>query len=162
MGATLWVLGDARIEDEDTRDHSAMYAIAEQLDLLCDGLAVPKLSSFFDWTDYYANMQINGLHVPKLSSSFDWTDFDAKVSDDDCAGDQTKTERPMWFEANLALPTLQALRSEMGARPISIAHGQPLCDANVAQRLIEELDHCIARIQELAARGKPFRLCVVM
>lgn len=157
MGTTLWVLGNSNIEDEDTRDHSAMYDAAEQLDLLCVGLHVPKLSSFFDWADYYAMMQINGLYLPKLSSYFDWTDFDAKISDDDFVGDHTTTEVPAWFEANLALPTLQALRSELTARPGSIAPGEQL-----TLLLIEELDHCIARIQELAAQEKSFHLCVVM
>ena len=86
MGTTLWVLGRKTAKKGDDYDHSAMFDAADDLDALCDELGVAKLSSFFDWTDFNANM-----------------------------GDEDEDAKPDWHDAGKALPVLRALRERLAA-----------------------------------------------
>ena len=57
MGMTLWIhtlVGRNMSRESD--DHILMHDLAEELDLACDSLGQPRLSSFFDTTDFEYNM----------------------------------------------------------------------------------------------------------
>jgi len=94
MGTTLWVLGRATSAEGDDFDHSAMFDAADELDGICKQLDVAKLSGFFDWADFNANM-----------------------------GDGESEEPQTWFDPGQALPTLRALRDHIRANPIEGAPG---------------------------------------
>jgi hypothetical protein len=86
MGTTLWVLGRKSVDDGDDYDHSAMFDGADELDALCAKLGVAKLSSFFDWADFNANM-----------------------------GDEGDDAKAQWHDPKQALPVLRALRERVAA-----------------------------------------------
>jgi hypothetical protein len=88
MGTTLWVLGKQSTADGDDYDHSAMFDAADDLDRMCEELGVARLSSFFDWSDFNANMGEDGADdVP-----------------------------PAWHDAGQAVAVLQALRKCVAER----------------------------------------------
>jgi hypothetical protein len=102
MGTTLWVLGKKTTAKGDDYDHSAMFDAADDLDRWCDELGVAKLSSFFDWSDFNANMD-----------------------------DEAEDAKPAWHDARKAIPVLQALRDRLAGDPGSLdaaALGEELDD----------------------------------
>ena len=139
MGTTLWVLGKANVGAGDSWDHSAMFDAADQLDGMCDILAVPRLSGFFDWTDFNANL-----------------------ADEELPGVEAPRERASWFEARAAIPTLRALRTHIAEHPEAVSGIASLGYENAREMLIEELDDCIAKVEALGSKGERFHLCVVM
>ena len=139
MGTTLWVLGKANVGAGDSWDHSAMFDAADQLDGMCDVLAVPRLSGFFDWSDFNANL-----------------------ADEELPGVEAPRERASWFEAHAALPTFLALRTHIAEHPEAVSAIETLGFENAREMLIEELDDCIAKVEALGSKGEKFHLCVVM
>lgn len=139
MGATLWCLSRRRQEDGDDFDHSAMLEGLEELDALCRRLGVKALSSFVDWTDYDINMRGG----------------DALAE----GGDPPRGAR--WHPPADALPTLLALRSELGG---NLAQAQALFDADLqhfGEYLLDELDDCVHKLQAMREDGDLFQLCLV-
>lgn len=139
MGTTLWCLSRRRQEDGDDFDHSAMLEGLEGLDALCRRLGVKELSSFVDWTDYNVNMQGE----------------DASAEGGDPSGGAR------WYAPADALPTLAALRSELGG---NLAQAQALFDADrqhFGEYLLDELDDCVHKLQAMQEEGDLFQLCVV-
>ena len=139
MGTTIWVLGEHNVGAGDSWDHSAMFDAADQLDAMCDALGVPKLSGYFDWTDFNANL-----------------------ADEDLPGVEAPRERAAWFEARAALPTVWALRAHIAEHPEAVSGVVDLGFENAQETLIGELDDCIAKLEALGSRGERFHLCVVM
>lgn len=133
MGTTLWVLGQSDPGRGDDYDHSAMFDASDLLDRLCDQ-----------------------LHVPRLSGFFDWTDFNANLGDSEFPDEATASARLAWHDPSAALPTLRALIGHLATHPDAFG------DADDVEQLGEELEDCLGKIEDLAARREPFHFCVVM
>jgi hypothetical protein len=129
----------------ESDDHSLMYDLAEELDVLCSGCGSKPLSSFFDTTDCDFNM----------SDEFDDEDADEEPAIDPETGLAYGIDDMKWFDAAEGLATLQAIRAQ-------VAEGwKPDMVADERSALIDELDDCIATLADLPAGGR-FHLAVVM
>lgn len=137
MGMTLWIHTlDGRKMSDESDDHSLMYDLAEELDVICSEAGKSPLSSFFDATDLEYNMSDEDPELdPETGLAYGIDDMN-------------------WFDPADGLATLKALRRHIadGWKP------QMKEDRTV---LIEELDDCISKLNELPATGK-FHLAVVM
>jgi hypothetical protein len=144
MGMTLWVhVLNGRKISGNKNDCSMMYQLADYLDKLCQHSGLPKLSSFFDYTDLEANMgedeQDDDLDVdPETGWSYGIDDM-------------------KWFEATAGLQALQHLENQVrGTRVI------PDLPKERRNRLLKELHECIEELQPAARRGQRFHLAVIM
>jgi hypothetical protein len=122
-------------------DHGLMQRFGLALDAICTRIAVPKLSSFRDYTDAKVNMRKgsdgSGELDPETGSSYRIDDMS-------------------WFSAADGLSTLSAVRARLTAGDID---GIP---PNKISDLISELDSCIAKLTGPASSGGKFHLALVM
>lgn len=139
MGATIWVLCKEKMTDGDDFDHSALLCAIEKLDPLCEELGVTKISAFLDWTDFNANM-----------------------SDEECLGDDEIKNMASWFAPDAALNTLQTLQKHLSINQEMLSDLYEEHDKSLAGVLLEEIDDCIAKLENISAEGEVFHLCVVM
>ncbi|MFN7882501.1 MAG: hypothetical protein ACK5PF_05750 [bacterium] len=140
MGTTLWVLSKNKMTEGDDYDHSAVFNAAERLDKLCEHLGVKALSTFFDWTDFNANMG----------------EAEEFPSEDELR------EKAAWFSPDAALPTLRALRTHLASDSDARA---ALFEADLqhfSDYLLDELDDCISKLERIQSEADVFHLCVVM
>jgi hypothetical protein len=122
-------------------DHILLQKFASALDAICARIEVPPLSSFHDYTDARANMSEDTDDTGELDPETGWS-----YGIDDMT----------WFSARDGLATLSALRARLIA---GNADGIP---PDKVSRLIVELDSCIAKLTEPAARGAKFHLALVL
>lgn len=138
MGMTLWIHTlENRDYSKDSDDHSLMNLHIEALDALCDELGVRKLTEFMDYTGLeYSYGELDEDEEEDADPELD-PETDLAYGIDDMT----------WFDAAEGLAALQSLRD-------AVADGR-LADvtADEAERLIEELDDCIAVIDGPASRG---------
>ena len=155
MSMTLWLhTRQEREMTRDSEDHDLMHTLADDLDFLCDRLGVARLSAFFDLTDMEYNFDHGGASITS-----------ARVDDDDEintldpeTGYAYGIDDMRWFDAASGLATMQALREE-----IDFSDGLELhLDEEKQDLLLDELDDCIARLREPAAKGGLFHLAVLM
>jgi hypothetical protein len=143
MGMTLWIhtLED-REYSKDSDDHSMMHTHADALDALCDAANVRKLSDFFDFTG--------------LEAGFVDDDDDGDGPDiDEETGYAWGIDDMQWFASDEGLVTLHRLRDDIAAGVMEDL------DDDDTDALLEELDDCIAILEDTAARGGKFHLSVV-
>lgn len=142
MGMTVWVhvLNGRKVEG-NKNDCSWMYCLATHLDWFCERNGVPKLSSFFEYTDLEANMEESD-EEPQADPETGWP-----YGIDDME----------WFDPESGLRTLQKL-SEV------VAGGEhcPGLPADRHHELIEELEDCIQQLRPAGGRGQKFHLAVIM
>ena len=147
MGMTLWIHTlENREYAKDSDDHSLMNLHIEALDALCDELGVRKLTEFMDYT---------GLE-------YSYGEFD-EDEEEDAADPEIDPETDLaygiddmtWFDAAEGLAALQALRHAVAGGRL----GEVTADET--ERLIEELDDCIAVVDGPASRGGRFHLTIV-
>ncbi|TYQ29634.1 hypothetical protein PseudUWO311_01680 [Pseudanabaena sp. UWO311] len=140
MGTTIWVLSKSKMTEGDDLDHSALFYAVEMLDPICEKLGLVKLSSFLDWTDFNINMS-----------------EDEEFPDEDTLRDTTS-----WFSPSEALPMLRALREYVknseSERKSLFEQGKE----HLSEELIEDLEDCIAKVEQISADGDLFHFCVVM
>lgn len=133
MGNTIWLLSDSTLEQGDSWDHSAMYEALTQLDELCTRLGVPTISSF--------------VGIPDKDGSLTW---------------KMIRKRTQWFDAARAIPTFEALRSEISTRPETItAPKKNFGGTDFRQLLLEELEDCLSKVVRFADAGDPFHVSFV-
>jgi hypothetical protein len=142
MSIALWVHTlEGRKLTSHQDDHILMQKFVSPLDTLCAKSEVPPLSSFVDYTDAKANMS---------------EDTDGSGEIDPETGWSYGIDDMTWFSAMDGLSTLSALRARLIA---GNADGIP---PDKVSRLIVELDSCIAKLTEPAARGAKFHLALVL
>lgn len=137
---TLWILSKNKMTDGDDTDHSALLAAAERLDPVCDELGVRKLSDFLDWTDFNANMS----------------------EDEEFPSPEELKELASWFTPNEALTVLNALRGKLSTAGYPLESLFEEGERGYSKYLLDELDDCIAKVEEIEAEGDLFHFCVVM
>jgi hypothetical protein len=125
--------------------HSLMHEYSESLDSLCQQLAVPKLSSFFDFTDLEYNFADDDDEDEEDEEE---PQFDPET------GLAYGIDAMQWFDSVQGIATLTALRSHLNQQGIA-----PLNDAG-QQQLLEELDDCLEKLD--AAKTAKFHLAVIM
>ena len=136
MTTSVWVLRQNAAADGDDFDHTAIFDASEELDRVATSLGIRKISDFFDWTD-----------------------FDANMSAEEPLEDYEYVAAAHWFEPSEALPSLEALLAHLRANPTAIE----MPDWNeLRESVLAELDDVLAKVKKAAAEGSRFNLCVVM
>ncbi len=140
MGMTLWVHtlnGRTLRQDED--DHSYMNRLSNELDQVCTGSNLPKLSNFFDYTDLNCNMAEEEVRAidPETGWAYGIDDM-------------------QWFDAAAGAHTLRSLEFAVAGGAI------PTLDASAREELLWELGHAAGLVEAAAAQGGKFHLAVVM
>lgn len=140
MGTTIWVLSKSKMTEGDEWDHSALFYAIEMLDDVCEKLGLVKLSSFLDWTDFNINMS----------------------EDDDFPDEDTLRDTTSWFSPSEALPMLRVLRDYLKNK---ISDHKILLEQSkehLSEELLEDLEDCIAKVEQISAEDDLFHFCVVM
>jgi hypothetical protein len=144
MGMTYWLQTlNGRVMSKDDEDHSFMHRLSDELDTACDELAIPKLSSFADFTDLELNM------------SEDDEDDEDELTVDPETGDGYGIDDMQWFEISAGLNCLQTLRNHVQAG------WKPDLEAEIRSQLLEELDDCLVKLQAAPAGTTKFHLAVI-
>ena len=84
MATSVWVLRQSAAGEGDDFDHSAIFDASDELDRVAGELGVTRISEFFDWTD-----------------------FDANMSAEEPLEDYEYVAAARWFEPSEALPPLE-------------------------------------------------------
>ena len=133
MGGTIWLLSESTLEQGDAWDHSALLAVLDELDALCQSLKVRTISSF--------------AGLPESVGNLSW---------------KSHRRRATWFDPVDAIETFATLRAHIAENPGAVSIPEHIfagCDFR--QVLLEELDDCLAKVKTFAATADPFHLCVV-
>ena len=136
MATSVWVLRQSAVRDGDDFDHTAIFDASDALDDVADGLGITRISEFFDWTD-----------------------FDANMSAEEPLEDYEYVAAARWFDPAQALPALDALLTHLKDNPA--AASIPEWD-ELYQSLLAELEDVVAKVTRAAEEGTRFNLCVVM
>ena len=154
MSATLWLHTlQGRDMSRESDDHTLMHALSVELDALCERLGVARLSSFFDLTD----MQYNYAARPQPAGMVD-DDAVEGASLDPETGYAYGIDDMQWFDAGAGLTALRALRDE-----IETTEGFELhLSEEEFDVLLDEIEDCIALLEEPAQQQGRFHLAVLM
>lgn len=140
MGTTIWVLSKGKTTESDDWDHSALFYAVEKLDFVCEQLGLAKISEFLDWTDFEANM----------------------FEQDDLPNEEVLRDKASWFNPSAALPMLRSLREHVASNESEVESLLEQGKEYLSEDLLEDLDDCIAKVEQIAARNDLFHFCVVM
>ncbi len=147
MAMTLWIHTlDGRNRSQESTDHSLMYGAADELDSACDHLGVPRISSFFDTTDFDYNM----------SDEIEDIAYDEDPALDEESGLPYGIDDMLWFETSRGLASLAALRLHISGP------WKPELDQDDRALLLKELDDCIATLKGRPVQSEMFHLAVMM
>src|SRR5262245_25285211 len=94
MATSVWVLRQSAAGDGDDFDHSAIFDASDELDRIAAELGITKISEFFDWTD-----------------------FDANMSAEEPLEDYEYVAAARWFEPGEALASLERLLTHLKSNP---------------------------------------------
>lgn len=136
MTTSVWVLRQSAAADGDDVDHTAIFDASEELDRVASGLGVRKISEFFDWTD-----------------------FDANMSADEPLEDYEYVAAARWFEPDEALPAFETLLAHLQSNP---GAGESPDWSELYQGVLDELADVVAKVKQAASEHTRFNLCVVM
>ena len=136
MTTSVWVLRQNAAADGDDVDHTAIFDASEELDRVATGLGVRKISEFFDWTD-----------------------FDANMSADEPLEDYEYVAAARWFEPDDALAALEALLAHLRSNPSAVETPDW---GELYQPVLDELTDVVAKVKRAASEKTRFNLCVVM
>jgi len=147
MGMTIWIrtLEESNYS-KDSDDHSLMCRYSDELDAVTEQLNVKKLSAFFDYTDQEFNYD-------ELEDTVDQEG--AAVAMDPLTELPYGIDDMQWYDAAEGHATLTALRASVASGSVTEL------SAKERERLLAELDDCIARVQGPAQRGGKFHLTLV-
>jgi hypothetical protein len=137
MGTSVWVVRRDAVDQDDNFDHSCIFDASEQLDQIAAAIGVRKVSEFFDWTD-----------------------FDAALSTDEPLEDYEYVASAHWFDAQEAIPAIEALLTHLREHPEASAYFSQSDDTVSA--LVPELQDVLEKLQRAASDNAPFNLSVVM
>jgi hypothetical protein len=136
MATSVWVLRQSAAGEGDDFDHSAIFDASDELDRVAAELGVTRISAFFDWTD-----------------------FDANMSAEEPLEDYEYVAAARWFEPSEALSPLEALHAHLKANP---AAGETPDWDELYPSVLVELEDVLIKVRQAAAEGTRFNLCVVM
>jgi hypothetical protein len=136
MGTSVWVLRQNAAADGDDFDHTAIFDASEELDRVAVSLGHRKISEFFDWTD-----------------------FDANMSAEEPLEDYEYVAAARWFEPAEALPSIEALLAHLKANPTAVEMSEW---NELYGPVLRELEDVVAKVKKAASEGTRFNLCVVM
>jgi hypothetical protein len=136
MATSVWVLRQSAAGEGDDFDHSAIFDASDELDRVAENLGVRKISEFFDWTD-----------------------FDANMSAEEPLEDYEYVAAARWFEPAEALPAIEALLTHLKANPSAV--DTPEWEELYAS-VVAELEDVLTKIRRAAEEATRFNLCVVM
>jgi hypothetical protein len=84
------------------------------------------------------------------------------IEEDDFPNEEVLRDKASWFNPSAALPMLRAVReyvaSNESERESLLEQGKEY----LSEDLLEDLDDCIAKVEQIAAEGDLFHFCVVM
>ena len=136
MATSVWVLRQSAAGDGDDFDHSAIFDASDELDRVAGQLALRRISEFFDWTD-----------------------FDANMSAEEPLEDYEYVAAARWFEPADALASLEGLLTHLKANPAAVE--MPDWD-ELRTAVLAELEDVLKKVRQAADEGTRFNLCVVM
>ena len=136
MATSVWVLRQSAAGEGDDYDHSAIFDASDELDRVASELGVAKISEFFDWTD-----------------------FDANMSAEEPLEDYEYVAAARWFDPGEALPALERLLAHLKSNP---AAGETPDWDELYPAVLIELEDILIKIRQAAAEATRFNLCVVM
>ena len=136
MATSVWVLRQSAAGDGDDFDHSAIFDASDELDRIAAGLGLGKISEFFDWTD-----------------------FDANMSADEPLEDYEYVAAARWFDPAEALPAMESLLAHLKANPSA---GETPEWEDLYAPVLVELEDVLIKVRQAAAEGTRFNLCVVL
>ncbi|MBF0573610.1 MAG: hypothetical protein HQK69_07610 [Desulfamplus sp.] len=145
MGMTYWIhILNGRNMSKESDDHSMMYRLSEELDIECDKLGIPRLSSFSDFTDL------------ELCVNEDEDESQDELIPDEETGYGYGIDDMQWFPISSGISCIEALRKH-------VADGwNPALNENDRAELIEEFDDCIAHLNSARIETGKFHLAVIM
>ena len=136
MATSVWVLRQSAAGEGDDFDHSAIFDASDELDRVAGELGVTRISEFFDWTD-----------------------FDANMSAEEPLEDYEYVAAARWFEPSAAVPSLEKLLAHLKANP---AAGETPDWDELYPAMLVELEDILIKVRQAGAEGTRFNLCVVM
>ena len=136
MATSVWVLRQSAAGEGDDFDHSAIFDASDELDRVAGDLGVKKISEFFDWTD-----------------------FDANMSAEEPLEDYEYVAAARWFDPADALPSIESLLAHLKANPAAVEI--PDWDELYAP-VLAELEDVLVKVRQAASERTRFNLCVVM
>jgi hypothetical protein len=142
MSTVLWVnrLEDGKVTSYDV-DRWALFKFADKIDRICDEIGVTRMSELHDTTDLEANLEPD--------------DDDEEKAEVDTY--ELMAERGKWFPPEQGLEVIDRLLEHLRAKPVRFdLLGDRYSD------VIQELTECRVVLEEIAARGGQFHLCIVM
>jgi hypothetical protein len=136
MATSVWVLRQSAAGEGDDFDHSAIFDASDELDRVAHELGVAKISEFFDWTD-----------------------FDANMSAEEPLEDYEYVAAARWFDPGEALPSIEGLLAHLKANP---AAGETPDWDELYPAVLVELEDILIKVRQAASERTRFNLCVVM
>jgi hypothetical protein len=131
VGNTVWLVVEDAESGSIGRDNSILLALHKELDALAGRLGVTRPSAFFDYSTL--EEEVGGAPAPQ----------------------------PVWSDSSQGLRTVDALLSELRARPESLGFVPNARRQHWPAELLEDLAHCSAGLQAAASRGLRFSFRVV-
>lgn len=139
---TFWIHTlEGRDYSKDSDDYSLMSRHVEAIDVLCEKLGVPAMSSFVDYTD--------------LEFNYEERDEDGEPELDPETGFAYGIDDMKWFPAAEGLKSFLAIRDSLKNSPLSGL------SAERTGELIEELESCIQILEGPASRAGKFHLSLL-
>jgi hypothetical protein len=136
MATSVWVLRQSAAGDGDDFDHTAIFDASDELDRVAGDLGVKKISEFFDWTD-----------------------FDANMSAEEPLEDYEYVAAARWFDPADALASIEALLAHLKVNP---GVGETPDWDELYTPVLVELEDVVIKVRQAASEGTRFNLCVVM
>jgi len=162
MGSAIWIEVRGRPFKETADDCCKMDRLADELDDVATRLGVPKLSSFFDWTEMtraadaetaYCELR-DGLREEEPEPEF------RDITGEPLAIREKTGE---WFDSGQGLRTIQAVRTDLNqhANAVPLPTHSPEDFERYRRELLEEFQLCERFLVEAVASGQQFRLVIV-
>jgi hypothetical protein len=136
MATSVWVLRQSAAGEGDDFDHSAIFDASDELDRIAGELGITRISEFFDWTD-----------------------FDANMSAEEPLEDYEYVAAARWFDPAEALQPLERLQAYLKANP---GTGEIPDWDELYPAVLIELEDVLVKVRQAAAESTRFNLCVVM
>lgn len=129
---------------KESDDHPMMYRLSEELDVECDKLGVPRLSSFCDFTDL------------EFCMNEDDDESEDELIPDEETGYGYGIDDMQWFAISSGISCIEALRKH-------VTDGwNPALNEDDRAFLIEEFDDCIVQLKSAPTETCKFHLAVIM
>ncbi len=162
MGSAVWIEIYHRPLKETADDCCKMVRLSKQLDNLAARLGVPKLSTFFDYSEM---ARVADAEMRALEMDGDTGDkMDEEDSCDVTAESLSQREATgEWFDSARGLMTIRALLQHLAKHADAVAlPTDSVEDFNrYRKEMLEEFQLCERHLKEAESCGKQFRLLIV-